>query len=301
MKTTIVVAGASGNLGGRIAKALVARGAEVRALVRSDTAADKVAAVDNLGATVVTVNDWNVAELTVACAGAACVVSALQGLREVIVDAQSVLLEAAVAAGVPRFIPSDYASDFTKLAPGENRNFDLRREFHVRLDAAPIAATSILNGGFMELLLGQMPLLDLDAHRVSYWQNPDQLLDFTTIDNTAEFAAAAALDASTPRVLRIAGDRVSVRDLAAIAGDMTGADFTLVDLGTIAELEVRIKRDRAADPAGEKQPYPRWQAMQYMHGMFSGRGALDVLDNARYPDIVWTSVRELLVDAHAHV
>jgi nucleoside-diphosphate-sugar epimerase len=301
MKTTIVVAGASGNLGGRIVKALVARGADVRAIVRSGTAAATVAAVDNLGATVATVNDWSVAELTRACAGAACVVSALQGLREVIVDAQSALLEAAVAAGVPRFIPSDFSSDLTKLAPGENRNFDLRREFHVRLDAAPIAATSILNGGFMELLLGQMPLLDLDAHRVSYWQNPDQLLDFTTMDNTAEFTAFAALDASTPRALRIAGDQVSVRDLAAIAGDLTGAEFTLVDLGTIAELEVRIKRDRAADPAGEKQPYPRWQAMQYMHGMFSGRGALDPLDNARYPDIVWTSVRELLTQAHAHV
>ena len=40
-----------------------------------------------------------------------------------------------------------------RLEPGENRNFDLRREFRSRLLAAPIASTSVLVGGFMELLL----------------------------------------------------------------------------------------------------------------------------------------------------
>ena len=56
----------------------------------------------------------------------------------VIVDTQSVVLDAAVAAGVLRFIASDFAWDFTKLVPGQNRNFDLRREFMAYLDKAPI-------------------------------------------------------------------------------------------------------------------------------------------------------------------
>ncbi len=42
---------------------------------------------------------------------------------------QGKVLDAAVAAGVPRFIPSDYSLDFTKTRPGENRNLDLRRRF----------------------------------------------------------------------------------------------------------------------------------------------------------------------------
>ena len=75
----------------------------------------------------------DVAELTQACAGASCVVSALQGLREVIVGTQSALLAAAVAAGVPRFIPSDFSSDYTQQLVGVNRNFDLRREFGAHL------------------------------------------------------------------------------------------------------------------------------------------------------------------------
>jgi len=62
-----------------------------------------------------------------------------------------------------------------------------------------------------------MPLLDFDAKRVSYWENADQRLDFTTMDNTAAFTAAAALDPSAPRILRIAGDQKSARELATVA------------------------------------------------------------------------------------
>jgi hypothetical protein len=43
----------------------------------------------------------------------------LAGLREVVIDAQKKLLDAAIAAGVPRFIPSDYSLDFTKFSYGE--------------------------------------------------------------------------------------------------------------------------------------------------------------------------------------
>lgn len=90
-----------------------------------------------------------------ACRGADCVVSAVAGLRGVIVDAQTLLLEAAVNAGVPRFIPSDYCIDYTMLTPGNNRNLDARREFQKRLDEAQISATSVLSGMFADLLTGQ--------------------------------------------------------------------------------------------------------------------------------------------------
>ena len=42
MNKTILVAGATGNLGGRIVDALIERGANVRALVRAESARDKV-------------------------------------------------------------------------------------------------------------------------------------------------------------------------------------------------------------------------------------------------------------------
>src|SRR5690606_33338458 len=114
-KSTIVLAGATGDLGGRIAKSLLQKGAIVRVLVRSYSDKAKVDALRKAGATIVEVDFHNAAELTKACEGATCVVSALSGLHYVIVGVQTLLLNAAVAAGVPRFIPSDFAIDFTKL------------------------------------------------------------------------------------------------------------------------------------------------------------------------------------------
>jgi len=171
----------------------------------------------NLGAVVFPADWGDASQLRAACSGTACVVSALQGLRDVIVEAQGKLLEAAVRAGVPRFIPSDFSLDFTKLTPGENRNFDLRREFHGRLERVEVSATTIFNGAFAELLLGAMPLVLFKYKLVLYWGDPDQRLDFTTIDDTAAFTACAALDPQAPRFLRIAGDQLSARELAALA------------------------------------------------------------------------------------
>ena len=149
--STIVVAGATGNLGGRIARALCERGAGVRALVRHDTAREKLGRLRELGVTIASVDLSTASEVTAACSGASCVVSALQGLRDVIVETQTVLLDAAIKAEVPRFIPSDYSIDFTKFPPGENRNLDLRRDFHKRLDKTSISATTIFNGAFADM------------------------------------------------------------------------------------------------------------------------------------------------------
>ncbi|HEX6039198.1 NmrA family NAD(P)-binding protein [Longimicrobium sp.] len=294
---TVVLAGATGDLGGRIARALLARGATVRALARPGAAPDTVARLRGFGAEVATADYGDAAALRRACAGAACVVSALSGLREVIVDAQTRLLEAAVGAGVPRFIPSDFAIDFTKLPPGSNRNLDLRREFKQRLDGAPIAATSILCGAFMDMLTGVAPFILFKRRRVLVWQNADQRMDFTTKDDTAAFTAAAALDPSTPRILRIAGDTLSANDLAALMTDVSGQRYRLLRAGRLGLLRVLIRIARTVAPQ-PGEVYPPWQGMQYMHDMFSGRGELHPLDNGRYPELRWTTARDVLA---AHV
>jgi nucleoside-diphosphate-sugar epimerase len=290
---TIVVAGATGNLGGRIARALVERGASVRALVRHGTARERLERLQELGVATACVNLGNASEATGACSGASCVVSALQGLRDVIVETQTVLLEGAVKAGVPRFIPSDYSLDFTKLPAGENRNFDLRREFHRRLDKTPISATTIYNGAFADMLTGQMPLILFRLKRVLYWGDADQRMDFTTMDDTAAFTASAALDPSTPRFLRIAGDQLSARELAAVVSEVTGERFRLFRAGGLGMLGALIKVARTLTP-GENELYPAWQGMQYMRNMFDGRASLEPLDNDRYPGMRWTTARDVL-------
>ena len=292
-----VLAGASGKLGGHLVRALLERGARVRALVRRGGAPARLAPLHALGVEVVEADFEDAAALTRACAGGACVVSALSGVRVVIVDAQTALLDAAVAAGVPRFVPSDYCIDYTTLPRGHNRNLDLRAEFGERLDAAPIRATSVLNGMFTELLVGPAPVVLFPLRRVVYWGDADQPLDFTTIDDTATFTAAAALDPSTPRFLRVAGEVVSARGLARAASEATGTRFRLLRAGGLGRLERLIALARTIAP-GRDEPVPPWQGMQYLRDMFGGRAKLAPLDNARYRELRWTTVREVLA-AHA--
>ncbi|MGI4742111.1 MAG: alpha/beta fold hydrolase [Janthinobacterium lividum] len=292
MNNPILVAGVTGDLGGRIMAALLQRGASVRAIVRVAADAAKVAALTHSGVDVRRVELADVAGLTQACAGVACVVSALAGLREVIVDAQSCLLTAAVAAGVPRFIPSDFCSDYTQQRPGENRNFDLRREFEQLLAAAPIAATSILNGAFGEILTYNTPLLDFKQQQAGYWDDGEWKIDFTTMDDTAAYTAAVALDAATPRFLRIASFQHSPRQLVASAEAAGWGAFKLVRLGSRADLTAHIQQARAANPAGEQQLYADWQQLQYVRSMFTVQNY--PLDNDRYSGLIWTSAEDLL-------
>lgn len=289
----IALAGATGNLGGRIARAVLKRGAGIKAVVRPSSDPSRVKDLRKQGAEVAKVDFNSASELAEACRGGACVVSALCGLREVIVEAQALLLDAAVKAGVPRFIPSDFSIDFTKLPAGTNRNLDLRREFHTRLDKASIEATSILNGMFTDLLTGQAPFILFKFKRVVCWENADQLMDLTTMDDTAEFTAAAALDASTPRFLRIAGDQISARGMAEVASEVTGENFRLFRPGSLKRLATLIKFTRAVVPK-RNDLYPPWQGMQYMHNMFSGQAKLEPLDNDRYPGAQWTTARDVL-------
>jgi nucleoside-diphosphate-sugar epimerase len=293
MKKTIVVAGATGNLGQRIVLHLIEQGAEVRAIVRPSSDIEKVKKLEQLGAKVFQINMMNVEEVTDACKDASCVVSAISGLKEVIIDTQKILLDGAILAGVPRFIPSDYSLDFLKFRDGENRNLDWRRTFHQYLDKKPISATTIFNGAFADMLTNEMPMIIFKRQLVLYWGNADHRMSFTTIVDTAKFTAFAALDDSTPRYLRIAGDQISAGEIRTIMNDVSGQKFRLIRTGGQGMLGLIIKIARKFAPA-ENELYPAWQGMQYMHNMIDDRSNMDAIDKNRYPSIRWTNVRDVL-------
>jgi hypothetical protein len=294
MNKIILVAGATGNLGNKIVNALLEKGVEVRAIVRRETNPEKIAQLEQKGVKIFMVDMTNKSEIANACIGVHCVVSALSGLREVIIDTQKTLLEAAIEAKVPRFIPSDYSIDFTNLVDGENRNLDLRREFHTYLENAPIKATTIFNGAFMDMLTAEMPLILFKFKRILYWGNPNIKMDLTTTYNVAEFTANVALDDNTPRYLRIAGDSVNAHDVRNIMSDITGFDFGLFRPGGIGLINTIINVAKFFGK-NSKELYPAWQGMQYMRDMMEGRAERNVHANDRYKNIHWTSVKEFLI------
>ena len=293
---TVLLAGATGDLGGRILQNLVALGATVRVLTRPGTSTERIALLRALGVEVIQAGYDDPVALRRACADVDCVVSAINGVDSAILDAQSRLLEAAAAVGVPRFIPSDYSIDYRGIRPRSNRNLQFRRDFAQRLDATEIRATSILNGAFTDMLSGQAPMILFSRRRVLFWSDADQVLDFTTKDDTASYTAAAALDQRAPRVLQIAGDQVTARSLAATMSDLTGTQFRVLYAGSVGSLTAMSLAMKALMPASN-EPFPPWQGMQYFASMFSGDATLNYVSNDRYGSRTWTTARDVL-DQH---
>ena len=294
MNNIILVAGATGNLGGKIVDVLLLKGAIVRALVRPETDESKIKVLRDKGVKVFQIDMTDKAAIAKHCKDVMCVVSALAGLKETIIDTQKILLDAAVEAKVPRFIPSDYSTDFRDLVPGKNRNLDYRRDFHSYLDQVNIKSTTIFNGPFMDLLTTDMPLILFKQNKILCWGNKYHILEFTTTFNVAEYTANVAIDNNSPRYLCIAGDTLSCDDFVNLLTKLSGKPYKILRPGGIGLLNILINVTRFFSP-GKNELYPAWQGMQYMRDIMEGRAKTGTYDNDRYPNINWTKVEDFLL------
>lgn len=291
----IILAGATGNLGLRVLKHLHSLGSKVRCIVRQNSAADAIKNLLPFASEVMVADYEDIGSLAKACKGGEVVVSTVSGLRPVIVDFQSRLLQAAVDEGVSRFIPSDFAIDYRTVPRGENRNLNLREDFRQIIDSEKrIRATSILNGAFMDMLTGVAPFILYRFKRTLCWGDRDQLMDWTTIDDTARFTAYAAIDNTTPRFLTISGDELSAAKLASIMTDLSGKKYKIIRPAGLGIFKFMITMTKLTTP-DQGKTYPPWQGMQYMYSMYKGDCKFKSLDNSRYP-MKFTTAKEMLKD-----
>lgn len=279
----IVLAGATGDLGFRIFSNLTKLGADVHCLVSIDSKNPRLDTLKNQCQSISYYQPDNHHSLVKALSGASVVVSAVSGLEHVILNFQTKLFRASIDAGVRRFFPSDFSVDYRYIPQGDNRNLNLREKFRIAIDnEKSISVTSILNGAFMDMLTGAAPFILYPINRILCWENPNQLLDWTSIDDTALYTAHAILEESTPRFLKISGDQVSANSLAKIMHELTGNNYKVLNAGSLNTLKtiIRITKSVSFD---KNKTYPAWQGMQYMHNMYKGDCKFGELDNNRYP------------------
>jgi uncharacterized protein YbjT (DUF2867 family) len=293
MGKTVLLAGATGMMGEKIARALLARGAAVRLMARGGLAHPKAAALAPLVAQGASVMDADLADhdgLVAAARRADVVVSALQGGPEVIVDGQVALARAAKAAGVARMIPSDFSFDFRTLPEADHLFIGWRQRADAAIAALGLAQTNVMNGAFMEMLTTPFfGMVDPAAGVVRHWGDPDQPLAFSATDDAAAWAAEAALDPAAPDgALLVAGEIASAAQVAAAAAQAWGRPFRLETLGDRAALDAEIARRQAAAPADPMA----WVALQYHRGMLAT--PVSDADNARYPAVRPTGLAAFL-------
>jgi nucleoside-diphosphate-sugar epimerase len=293
LKNFILVAGATGNLGGKIVDALLLAGAQVKVIVRNTTNEEKIKVLEAKGVIICKVSRFKKNEIAPFCDNVLCAVSALSGLQDVIITAQKEFVDACIHAKVKRFIPSDFCIDYTNLIAGTNRNLDLRRDFNMYLNTLAIESTSIFNGAFMELLNTEMPLILTKKNKILCWGNPNQTMEFTHTLDIAKYTALVALDTKTPRILRISGDKKNCNDFVKLMNEITGFSYKIFRPGGIALLNFLIKATRFFSPS-KNELYPAWQGMQYMRDMMEGRIEISINDSNKYEAIYWTNIKPFL-------
>lgn len=128
--------------------------------------------------------------------GCDIVICCYLGDESLMIDGQKALVDACEAAGVPRYIASDYTIDFTKLDYGDLPPKDPMKLIREYVGSKPnVQGVHVLIGAFMDTLFSPFfSIFDARTNTFSYWGTGDELWESTSYANSAQFVAAVALD-----------------------------------------------------------------------------------------------------------
>lgn len=166
---------ASGGLGSHILKALLQANFEVTVLARSQPSTPY-----DTGVKVIEVEFTSEESLTAALAGQDAVVSAV---GPTVIDGQKVLIDAAVASGVKRFIPSDFGSCTTnaelKTLPIYSHMASIQQYLDDKAKLSTLSYTILASGAFLEYIFKTPTLLDFKNHTATLIDDGNNRLSTT--------------------------------------------------------------------------------------------------------------------------
>ena len=192
----ILVAGATGYLGGEICRRLATTGRSVRALVRKTSDPTVVAGLRELGAEIVEGDLRDPASLARACKGATSVVSTVtitrtrqpgDSLTATDEQGQLALVEAAETAGVGKFV---YVS-FSGGVGGDDALTHAKRTVEERLARSRMRWTVLRPTCFMEVWLGPALGFDFPNARATIYGSGKNRMSWISLGDVAAFAVMA--------------------------------------------------------------------------------------------------------------
>ncbi|QPC77857.1 hypothetical protein HYE68_008609 [Fusarium pseudograminearum] len=179
----IAIAGAAGDLGSAVFKALVNSSQfNITVLTRKNSTSTFPS-----GTKVIQVDYDSLDSLTAALQGQDAVVSTAGSL---VIPSQTLLIDAAIAAGVKRFIPSEFGSNLavpsvrklpvfgTKVAI-EDKLIDLAKQ-------GKISYTFVYNGAFLDWGIKHNFLLDFSQPEITLWDEGDVEFSTTTLASVGD-------------------------------------------------------------------------------------------------------------------
>ncbi|HUF64963.1 MAG TPA: NmrA family NAD(P)-binding protein [Gemmatimonadaceae bacterium] len=248
----ILVAGATGALGSEIVRRLADRGQQVRALVRSTSAPEKVTALQKMGAQIARGELGDRGSLDAACRDierVASTVSAITTARpgddfhSVDSEGNRRLIDAATAAGAKQFV---YVSFDTKGVP-DAPICSAKRDVEAHLSSNGLNHTILHPSLFMETWLGPMLFADPVAGTARVYGAGQNGIAYVATADVAEVAVRALTSpVSDSETITFGGpEQISQREAVEIFSRVFAKPF---DVTAVPEEALRAQWESAADP-----------------------------------------------------
>ncbi len=246
----ILVVGSTGLLGTEICRRLVARGEDVRALVRTTSSPEKVAALEKCGVELCLGDLKDTRSLASACKGVNAVIStasstlsrqAGDSIESVDDHGQLNLVEASKASGINRFV-------FVSFRRPSNLSFPLAdAKAHIEDAIKALNFTTIRASWFMEVWLS--PALGFDYANASarIYGSGTSPVSWVSFQDVAEMCVQALRHpAAERRAIDVGGpEALSPLEVVARFEQIGGRPFKLEH---IADQALRAQFDAATDP-----------------------------------------------------
>ncbi len=188
----IAIIGATGLIGEPIAEATLKLGHRCRVVTRgrTDHNAQTLDHLQQLGAEVHCGAPDDVAWMTEVLTDCDAVICAM-GEEAIYGQVEYAILEAALAAGVNRFVPNEFGLDTLRLPVGTGALFDEKKKFQAALQERGMPFTILFNGGIFDIFL---PNLNFYEAITTFGNNLDVPFFTHSRSDLAMITLKAALD-----------------------------------------------------------------------------------------------------------
>jgi uncharacterized protein YbjT (DUF2867 family) len=248
----ILVAGATGVLGSEIVRRLLAKGEKVRAIVRSTSNPDSVAALKKAGAQTVVADLKDPSSLDPACKGVDAVISSVtavttakEGDSFAATDGRGNknLIDAARRAGAEKFVFVSFDANYFPAAPLADAKVDAEQH----LIESGLNFTILHPSFFCESWLGPMLFADPVAGTARIYGDGNRKISYIAVDDVAELAVQSLTNPSASNaVIPFGGpEEITQREALELFEKTTGKKF---DVTVLSEESLEAQWQAATDP-----------------------------------------------------
>src|SRR6059058_1160507 len=248
----ILVAGATGVLGSEIVRRLLAKGENVKAIVRSTSNPDAVAALKKAGAETVVADLKDPSSLDVACKGVEAVISSVtavttakEGDSFAATDGKGNknLVDAARKAGAKKFVFVSFDVKYSPSAPLADAKIDAEQH----LKDSGLNYTILHPSLFCESWLGPMLFADPVACTARIYGDGNRKIRYITAGDVAQLAIQSLTNPTANNaVIPFGGpEEITQREAVEIFEKASGKKFTVTEL---SEESLEAQWQGATDP-----------------------------------------------------